>query len=475
MATIAILVWPLVTAMLFAMSKDRNRAVLVALLGGHLFLPSSFSIALPGLPDIDREAVTILSIAAMLLVTKGGFGKFLPTRLLPVILIVTSLVAPVLTVLTNNDPISVPGRILPGLSIYDSLTPVFTSGLALLIFMTGFNHFRNESEHRKILWLIVIAGFVYSAVVLFEARVSPQLHFWVYRFYPQDFIQAVRGDGFRPHGFLRGGLHLSFFMFLVLMAAIALWRDGRAQTATMSRRRMPGVLIPYFAFILFVCKSLGAILFGITMAPVAALLRARFHVRIAFALALFAVLYPQLRGLHLVPTQQIVDLAAVISPARAASLQFRFDNEDQLLAHASDRLLFGWGSFSRNRVFNEDGRDISITDGLWIIRIGSFGWVGFIAFFGLMAYPILQLWRQARRLQPGFVTSVLALMLAVNMIELLPNSTTLPLIWLVAGALTGYVTEGSRLASRARQRLTVPPRLLENSAKPQAVHAKALQ
>ena len=36
------------------------------------------------------------------------------------------------------------------------------------------------------------------------------------------------------------------------------------------------------------------------------------------------------------------------------------------------------------------GRDISITDGHWIITMGQFGIVGFIAEFGLLGFSVLR-------------------------------------------------------------------------------------
>jgi hypothetical protein len=100
------------------------------------------------------------------------------------------------------------------------------------------------------------------------------------------------------------------------------------------------------------------------------------------------------------------------------------------------------------------GRVLSIVDGQWIITIGHYGWLGFIAMFGLLALPVLGMWREARR--PGaapvpMAVSALTLILAVNMLDLLPNATLIPFTWLIAGALLGRVEEMRRttLATRA--------------------------
>ena len=46
--------------------------------------------------------------------------------------------------------------------------------------------------------------------------------------------------------------------------------------------------------------------------------------------------------------------------------------------------------------------------------------------------------------------STLALILAVNMLDMLPNATLIPLTWLIAGALTGYVEDMRRATTSAR-------------------------
>ena len=111
------------------------------------------------------------------------------------------------------------------------------------------------------------------------------------------------------------------------------------------------------------------------------------------------------------------------------------------MIHASEKPLFGWGIWGRNQLYDADGKTISITDGRWIIVIGIFGWCGYIVEFGLLALPILLLARQARRLPEDALSpyaAALALLLAINMIDLLPNATLTPLTWLLAGALVGY-------------------------------------
>ncbi len=104
------------------------------------------------------------------------------------------------------------------------------------------------------------------------------------------------------------------------------------------------------------------------------------------------------------------------------------------------------------------GKSTSVSDGSWIIVIGQFGWLGYIAEFGLLTIPVILLWWRRRRLEVDLATSGLALMLVANLVDLLPNGTLTPITWLVAGALAGRVEmlrqdQGEGAPSRGRARL----------------------
>ena len=64
----------------------------------------------------------------------------------------------------------------------------------------------------------------------------------------------------------------------------------------------------------------------------------------------------------------------------------------KMLAHAAEKPLFGWGGYGRNHVYDmATGRMLTIADGAWIISLGIYGWVGYIAEFGLLALPLVKL------------------------------------------------------------------------------------
>jgi hypothetical protein len=110
-------------------------------------------------------------------------------------------------------------------------------------------------------------------------------------------------------------------------------------------------------------------------------------------------------------------------------LNVRFTNEDQLLRREAERFFFGWGRFGRWRIYDEWGTDITFSDGRWIITMGQFGFIGFLAEFGLLAWPVFCASAALRRLQSRkdqVFLAALTLVLAINIFDLLPNSPLRP-------------------------------------------------
>jgi hypothetical protein len=83
----------------------------------------------------------------------------------------------------------------------------------------------------------------------------------------------------------------------------------------------------------------------------------RRQIRVAVLLAAICIAYPGAKLAGVFPEQAIAEFTRDhLSPERAASLQFRFGMDKQLMDHARERLLLGWGAFGRNRVYDETGR-----------------------------------------------------------------------------------------------------------------------
>jgi hypothetical protein len=290
--------------------------------------------------------------------------------------------------------------------------------------------------------------------MLFELRMSPQLHRWFYGYHPHEFLQQMRDGGYRPMVFTGHGLIAAFFIMTSATAAAALWR-----TQTWILRLPPVGITTYLSGLLVLCKSLAALVYGAALVTLVRFAKPRLQVRIASILVIIALLYPMLRAANLVPTGFMVDMAGAISSDRAASLQSRFDQDQQLLERASQRLLFGWGRFGRSRVYDDSGSDVSVTDGHWIITMGQFGLFGFLAEFGLLVLPVLRAASVLRFTEPSrerFFLAALALIVAISVIDLLPNSSVAPWTWLLTGALLARV-ESLRNVARQREKFAVRP------------------
>jgi hypothetical protein len=434
-ATFALLSWPLLAAWLYH-TRPVGEATLWTILGGQLLLPvGAFIKFAPGIPQFDKISIPNLAafIGCVLVVRRrlrfsNGFG-------LPEALLLMALLSPFITSELNGDPIIIGSTILPPIDQYEALSAVVRQFFFLLPFFLGRQLLRSAMDSVNILRILVVAGLAFSFALLFEIRMSPQLHNWFYGYHPTSFIMEMRDGGFRPMVFMGHGLIAAFFAMTTVVAAASFWR------AKIRILQLPaGGITAYLSSVLVLCKSAGALVYGIVLVPLVRWTKPQIQIRIALVLVSIALLYPILRAAELIPTSIAVQVAKSISEERAASLEFRLEQDEKLLAKASERLLFGWGRFGRHRVYDEEGRDISTTDGHWIITMGQFGLFGFIAEFGLLGLPVFRAASALRRTESArdaIFFAALSLIVAINIFDLLPNETVTPWTWLLAGALLG--------------------------------------
>lgn len=435
---LAIFAFPIVALILFKSLVPRNALIWTTLLG-YLFLPTATSYDLPLLPAIDKDTMPALcAILLLLAVSPKTIASlsvqpgWVPRHKVIRALIFVSLAGALLTVLTNSDALVYGSRVIPGLRVYDGFSDMLGVILHILPLLLARKFLANEEGHRLVLQGLAIAGAIYSLPIIFELVMSPQLNRIVYGFFPHSWAQHIRNGGYRPLVFLHHGLWLGIFMSGTVLAAFACMRVCGA-----AKKNLYFALGMWLLLILVSVKTLGALMIAILLLPVVAFLKPRGQVLVAAAIAGCILLYPTLRGAGLVPTDQIVESAESIDSGRAASLRFRLKNEDILLAKANQRSLFGWGGWGRSRVYNEKGQDISVTDGLWVGVIGLGGWTGYIGTIGLLCVPILLLAFRGHSSGLTLTTSCLSLVLAGNLIDLIPNAGLTPVTWLLVGALCG--------------------------------------
>lgn len=433
LAFAVLLLWPLVSLALFR-GLGPVRGLLASLIGGYLLLPpppAAFEIT--GLPALDKNTIPTFTALAICLVLYRGQLQLWPRNVVARLLLVVSFAAPLLTVLTNSDPVFWGSFRLPGLRLRE-VVPLFFGHLALVgPFLLAHALIVTRDDLRELLWAITIGTLLYSIPMLIEVRLSPQLNTWIYGYFQHFFDQMVRAGGYRPIVFLYHGLWVALLVSMAVLSASALFRSsgfGRPKWTL-------AAVILWLIIVLILCKSMAALIYAVLFVPLILFTSARMQVRMAALIAVLVLSYPVFRGADLVPVDALVAYAERIAADRAASLQFRFDNEEVLLERAWERPLFGWGTWGRNHIYDASGRITTVTDGRWVVIIGAFGWAGYLAEFGLLALPIfLALFRKSAVLPPSVGGATL--ILAVNMADLIPNATLTPLTWLFAGSILSW-------------------------------------
>ncbi|MCA9509367.1 MAG: hypothetical protein KC560_01595, partial [Myxococcales bacterium] len=450
-----LLAWPLITVVVVSSARPAIAAASL-MLGTILFLPTRFAFDFPLIPPTGREEIASLALFASVLFLH-------PRRILRIRpglgvegVVFLLMLASIGTALTNGDVLTYGPRILPRLVPYDAVSDAVRDFLRFFLpFVIGRAMFRSRRDLRDLLLVIVVAGLVYSALILIELRLSPQLNRWIYGFFPHSFHQHVRGGSYRPMVFMPNGLAVGQFMSVATLAAAGLLAararnlpvDGRAATA-------------YLGSMVAACKGYASIAYSIVGLGAIFFLRPRHRVALAAGLAALTATYPLLRSYDMFPTEELVSAASAVSAARAHSLDYRFVNEDILLVKAQERVLFGWGGYNRSRVYDERrGGNITITDGYWIIQLGQRGILGMILTFGLILIPVLVVYRRLPRVRDrsdASLLATLALIVALLAVDLLPNGlfTFLPIV--LSGALLGTVqgiVENEARAARAPARV----------------------
>jgi len=338
------------------------------------------------------------------------------------------------TVLTNGDAIAIGGTVLPALTPYDAISDSLSTLLDIGIpFFLGFSLARTRKDLLQILGAIITLMLVYAIPILWEVRMSPNLHRFLYGYHAQPFGTTIRLGGYRPTVFTQSGIVLSLFVMMACIASAGMVK-ARERLGAISMKP----ILCFFCLLVVIVKSLGSIIYTCAAIPLLLLARPRTQLLVACCLSVLIVTYPITRSLGIFPVAELTDLATQISEDRALSLAFRFHNEDLLLKKALERPLFGWGPWGRSRLYDPDtGRDIAVTDGYWVIEIGSSGWVGFLCSFGMLLLPLFLAFRnldKIRSVRSRYLLAALGTIVLMVTIDLLPNGFLNPLWIFLAGA-----------------------------------------
>jgi len=508
---IAMFGWLPVVLLLFWLLPAR-RAVTVSFLLAWLFLPiASFKLA-EGIPQYDRMSATCVAalVGALLFDTSRVLGYRFSLMDLPML---AWCLCDIPSSLSNN------------LGLYDGLSGVFRSVITWgLPYFIGRIYFSDREGLKELALAMVIGGLVYVPLCLFEVRMSPQLHYWIYGYYQHEFAQTKRWGGFRPMVFMEHGLMVGMWMcmttliamwlsyarvftrfwilpgwacaaallvcailckstgaiVLLVFGAAALWgsyllgvralawllvliapayfiargvgaRGGAdigdtATTVYLAAAWLVALLVPAYFFILGTRRWNGA--------AIVEMVNALLGKAILWLLVLAATVFVANRAISLCRSEVLAGLTTEwLGSDRGGSLVYRLRNEDALAAKAMQRPIFGWGGWGRSRVVNEEGKDISVTDGLWIIVLGQNGIVGYSALCLAILLPAAMLLlriRTAHWTSPEVAPAiVLAMVSVLYWIDCIPNGMVNPIFTLVVGGLA--VPQLRRLTSGGRE------------------------
>jgi len=285
----------------------------------------------------------------------------------------------------------------------------------------------------------------------------------VYGYFPHSFMQTMRYDGFRPQVFMQHGLAVGVWMMAASLVGIWLWQAG-------VMKQIWGIpmswLVPALLITFILCKSTGAWflgVFGILILFAAKWLRTALPLLVLIAGIFFYQYYVATGQFALQQQDQIISLMTeVTGEERAGSLKTRFDAEQLLGERARKQIIFGWGGWNRNRVYEYNWLgeriDVAPTDSLWIIIFGTRGLVGLFSLTAALLLPVVVLClRYPARLwvNPKVAPAVVvALVVTLYMTDNLTNNMFNPVFPLAAGGVAGVVLQEPQTSKIRSSRLS---------------------
>ncbi|MFN6145731.1 MAG: hypothetical protein ACK5AL_05195 [Planctomycetota bacterium] len=411
------------------------RAVATALVFGWLAMPL-LRIDLPLVPQADKAMLLCGALLAALLQTprvarlRDGLRWFD----LPLLAFCCS---PFCSSVAND------------LGVKDGLSSALAHSIAFgLPYALGRIAFRDAAALAELARALLLGAACYAPLCVFESRMAPQLHQWVFGMPGRvgwetvDFYGPLR---YKASVFMESPLELTPLLGLGTVGGWCLWR-------ALQMRRIHGYAMRWWIAGAAVAPLMGKSLGGVTLslaafATVAATRRLRTSV-ILVALVCVTPAYIATRASGWWDAMNFVEfLRENVSESRSASMWTRVVNENILVVKALEQPVFGWGGWGRNRVYDEEGKDISILDGFWIITLGCNGWFGLGSWLLVVWLPValvlsrwrrLRLWRGSGMMVVWATTAVL-----IHSIDCIANSMVNPVYYLLMGALATIAVRGA--------------------------------
>jgi len=424
-----IILWPIIAILLYK-KFDTITATFWVVVGGFMFLPDKTIFDLP-IFLIGKEEISGISALLCCIFIKNEKIYFLGRGDLQKYLIIFVISIPIFNVFFNQKPMFNGQIWIQGLSVYDAIVAMCNQYVRLLPFIVGVSICHKKGSFEKFLKLIVIAGLVYSILFVIELKFSPQLHTWIYGFFPHSFVQTIRYGGVRPVIFMGHGLLVATFYMVCLCASAIELKNAE------NKMKALGVFC-FFGVVLLSTKTVGAFIFGLFLSIMILFTTIRIQKLCSSVLLGIFLIYPTLSILNLIPYDTIIDFVKSIDTNRADSIGVRFDNERMLLDHIRERFFIGWGGMARNRFFN------TISDGYWLIIFGYYGFVYFFAYFMLFGLGVFAKINSNHDKKFTQLKVNMSLLITILLIDQIPNSSlNHGWLWLIAGCFYSFVNFSS--------------------------------
>ncbi len=333
-----------------------------------------------------------------------------------------------------------------GLGAWDGGSAALAVGVGWgLPYFIGRLYFGSFEALKELAIGMFIGGLVVAPLALLEMVISPQLHIMFYGWYPHDFSQTKRGGGYRPSVFMAHGLELAMWN------AAAAFMGWQLYLRKVIEKTVPILKLPLLpcvigiSLVLVLSRSSGALLLflmAVGLFQVSVILKTKIPLLL---LLLLPVLYMNLRATGAWDGQNMIEAAGKITgnEERVGSLGFRLYNETLLVDKAMLRPIFGWAGYNRSFVTDEQGRYISVPDGMWILTLGKNGLFGLTALSAsiLLAPILFFLVTPAKLLREPLVApaAAFATFLGIFMADNLLNAMYNPIMMVAAGGLSSLI------------------------------------
>lgn len=417
--------WIIVVLYLFIRFPPQ-RALILCMVVAWQFLPQ-VSLEIPGFPPYSKmSAACYGALLGTLVYDTARFASFKPGWI-DVPMLIYSL-CPIVSQLTNgSSPLS------------PTLNQIVTWGMPYLL---GRLYLNNFDGLRQLAIGIFAGGLAYIPFTIIEGFRGPIMHQTVYGVSAfNDWGQARRLGGWRPVVFMQHGLMVGVWMMAAGLAGFWLWQTG-ALKKFQGHSMKTLVIALIIAF--FLCRSTGAYsLFGMSLIVLLCAKHLNTSLPLLFIIG-YIIFYLYLAASGQFSSAEVTSfITQLFGEERGASLSFRFQNEEILGDKARVHFLFGWGDSGGNRVYNEYGDDVSITDSLWIIVFGVNGLVGLTSLFGSLLLPVIvfcfkypaRTWSNPK-VAPA---AVLGIALTMYVFDCVLNAMTNPIFTLIAGGISGLI------------------------------------